>query len=90
MTEVNGELSCVSGGMGLSVAARRQLTGIVEAEPAPSDPLRFRVGGEWHCPADGVLMIESDSAVGCPACGRALPWPVLCGLIELNLDGHAR
>jgi hypothetical protein len=51
--------------------------------PASSGP-GWRWGGAWFCPADARPMSESDGVIGCRACGRSLPGPLVHQLIELN------
>lgn len=35
-------------------------------------PLKYKVGGTWHCPACAVQLTEVDGVLGCVRCGRSL------------------
>jgi hypothetical protein len=74
--------------MELSQVVASELAEIVRAEPAEPKASTVLWGGEWHCPADGRRMIETDGQVVCPACARNLPPKVLYQMIELHV--HAR
>lgn len=84
MEVVRGEVSCRRGRMGLSKVAQADLEEIVEAPPTPAEPTSFGWGGRWHCPADGVHMVEEDGVVRCPTCDRCLPRRVMHMLMEFH------
>jgi hypothetical protein len=71
----NGELTCERGDMGLSQHLERGLTEcFVDRTRIPrSEPLPFRVGGSWSCPACGVAMAETEPGlILCSQCGLSL------------------
>ena len=74
LTEVNGELQCEPGEMGLSPKMRRHLSEcFVEKSRAPKEiALGFRVGGTWYCPGCGVRVEEEARRVACPIGSRSL------------------
>lgn len=73
MVAVKDTLMCVRGNMSLSRAVLSGLTAtFVDWEIDQVQPFRFRVGGEWFCPAEGIRMTEAEGAIQCPSCGGAL------------------
>jgi hypothetical protein len=86
MTDGPETATCNVGAMELSRAVHEALRAVVDREPAADPaPSSIRRGGEWHCPADGSRMHESQGHLVCPACGRHLPPPVLYQLIEFHV-----
>jgi len=71
--------------MELSRIVRDALCVIADSDPVPTMPFPDRVGGTWHCPADGSRMAESHGRVDCPECGRQLPGSILYQLIEFHV-----
>jgi NADH pyrophosphatase NudC (nudix superfamily) len=85
LTEVNGELKCEPGEMGLSPKMRRDLGEcFVERSRAPKEmTLGFRVGSTWFCPGCGVRMEVEEGRVACPLCSSSLN-EFIYELIELH------
>ena len=87
MTEVDGWMTCVAGGMGLSDAMVRMLSAYCDHEPLAEETrsTHTRWGGQWHCPLDGSKMSATDSLLPmCLECGRILPSNVIYQLIEVH------
>lgn len=70
LEDVNGELTCVRGEMGLSRdMACRLSERYVTCTPAPQDSrAAFRSGRGWYCPGCGVRAEENEGVVRCPRC----------------------
>jgi ribosomal protein S27AE len=74
LEEVNGELTCRKGNMGLSAYVAEGLRAcFIEKTRNPSDKqLTYKVGGRWFCPGCGVQMVEHAGLIQCPKCSRCL------------------
>jgi hypothetical protein len=88
MQEVESEMTCLVGHMGLSQSVRRGLEEIVALPPTLPEPMKVRVGGEWHCPADGELVVEDHGLMQCSVCGRYLTPSIIYGVVEFHF--HTR
>jgi hypothetical protein len=85
LTDVDGEMTCIAGDMGLSKWLFSALTDLCGDPPQVDRSTRVRWGGGWHCPLDGSLMSSSDTELPtCPECQRVLPSRVVYQLIELH------
>src|SRR5450432_3755230 len=89
MSESPGPAAYREGGMELAQAVYDALHTVLNGEPASVAASSVRWGGEWHCPADGTPMQESQGQVRCPACGRNLPGSILYQLIEFHIHRAA-
>lgn len=85
MAQVNGELTCVRGGMGLSRRMEGALVACYGEKSRKPVGLRspLRWGGDWFCPGCGVRAMEVGGMVNCPVCGLCMN-EFLCGLVELH------
>lgn len=74
LVNVNGELTCVRGGMGLSRDMERRLAECYVARSRRPREARatFQWGGTWHCPGCGVRAEEREGTVRCPQCGLCM------------------
>ena len=75
LVEVNGELTCVRGKMGLNGRLTERFTEcFVEKTREPAAKRWGRKWTrDWFCPGCGVRAVnEEDGAVRCPECGRHL------------------
>jgi hypothetical protein len=72
--------------MELSELARLHLLAWLRGGDAPIRVRRSssRVGGRWHCPADGCRLREDTGTLSCPRCGRHLPPRLVYQLVEFN------
>jgi hypothetical protein len=77
MSEELGTSVCRVGGMELSRVVNEALRAVADSPPVAAPGHSARWGGEWHCPADGARMRETNGQVLCPACGRHLPGPIV-------------
>ncbi len=76
LVDIQGELTCVAGGMGLSKVMASRLTDCyVSKSRRPSErdiafpDIAFRWGGEWYCPGCGVRAQEfARGRIVCPNC----------------------
>lgn len=84
-----GTLGCARDQMELSAVAEAALISIAMSEPVSPErpPGAFRVGGVWHCPADGQRMVETSGGIRCPTCTRSLPPGVVYQLVEVHFHG---
>ena len=80
----DGRTVCSRTGMDFSIKVAEELAAIVAGPPRVSTPITYKVGGSWHCPADGQPLIESPGRLACPACNRDLPSLVIYQLIEFH------
>lgn len=80
---------CQSGGMELSQVVHETLRAIADSAPAAAPASSARWGGQWHCPANGARMQETNGRMLCPVCGRHLPYPILYQLIEFHVHQAA-
>ena len=76
---------CRVGGMELSRVVNEAVRALADSPPAAAPASSARWGGEWHCPAGGARMQETNGQVRCPACGRHLPGPILYQFIEFSV-----
>lgn len=85
LEDVNGELTCVRGDMGLSQDMARRLSECyVTRTRLPAEPKNAaRWGGTWYCPGCGIQAEEDDGAVRCPHCGLSMN-EFLYPLVELH------
>jgi rubrerythrin len=74
LTEIKGVLTCVDGGMGLSQNLHQNFIECYEKKLRipKSFQRKFRVGGNWFCPACGVACVEDGGSVNCPKCKLSL------------------
>lgn len=70
--------------MDFSVNVATELAAIADRPPQPSEPLTYKVGGSWCCPADGLPMVEAAGRLACSHCDRELPGRVIYQLIEFH------
>jgi hypothetical protein len=89
MREELGTSVCRAGGMELSQVVNEALRAVADSAPTAAPASSARWGGEWHCPAGGASMQETNGQVLCPACGRHLPGPILYQLIEFHVHQAA-
>jgi hypothetical protein len=83
LVPIGSTLGCIRGGMGLSAVMEAALITIARSEAAvPERRFSFRVGGTWHCPADGQRLAEIDGVISCEACDRCLPVNVVYQIVE--------
>ena len=87
MTDVDGQMTCVAGGMDLSIMMRQMLIDYCIEDPLPQDrrSTAVRWGGRWHCALDGTAMSAPDFLLPmCPTCERILPNNIVYQLIEVH------
>lgn len=80
----NNHLYCMATDMEFSDWAKTELVAVVDAAPDSGNPLGWRVGRAWYCPADGTQMRQADGVLGCPSCGRSISGKLLYNLIEFH------
>ncbi len=86
LVDVEGELTCLAGEMGLARLMAEELYDcFVAGTRQPVErAFHFRWGGNWFCPGCGVKMIEPEQgAVICPQCHKNIS-TYLHQLIELH------
>jgi hypothetical protein len=73
LTDVDGDLTCVTGDMQLSPRMRDNLNEcFVEKTRMPKDFVNIRIGGTWFCPGCGVRMEAEGGRVVCSRCSRSI------------------
>lgn len=85
VTLPDGQARCESSG---ALFSRRLVETLTDrfgprSSVPPAEPVRFRIGGTWHCPHCATGMRASEGVVECPACRRHLQ-PLLYEIVELN------
>lgn len=86
LKEVDRELTCTRGNMGLSQKMANDLNEcfIIGSRQPSEREFNLRWGGTWFCPGCGVQMIEGDKgAVRCPQCHKNL-----CEFIYSLVERH--
>jgi hypothetical protein len=85
LAEVDGELTCVRGKMGLSERMRNDLDEcfVSRLREPPDRKFDFRWGGTWFCPGCGKPMVEEAGAICCPDCRRNIS-----GFLKHLIDLH--
>jgi hypothetical protein len=83
MVVKNGEVTCVSGDMGLSQKMHDRLAEVFILHARRSPPRAFRWGGRWFCPGCGGPMETDSEHVRCETCGEYLD-EFIPGLVELH------
>jgi hypothetical protein len=88
---VNGEWTCLRGGMGLSEIVSRGMMDVYvkKSRSSVERPSTFTWGGVWYCPGCGIQLSEHEGLVACGQCGQSLN-EFLWQLVELHphTDGH--
>jgi hypothetical protein len=83
MVVKNGEVTCVSGDMGLSQKMHDGLYEVFIARTRRGRPRTFRCGGRWFCPGCGGPLKAESEHVRCETCREYLD-EFIHQLVELH------
>ncbi len=85
LVQLENELTCLKGKMGLSRNLEQGLTEcfILKIRTPREKKFSFVVGGKWFCPGCGVSMFEKDGHIRCPQCDLCLN-EFIFALVEMH------